>query len=803
MNEYIASPIDIDPNTQFHDGVISLKKHNDFLLALLEFTSSLIESTTIEQVLDQLVNHTIESMNFEDCVIYLVDPDGESLYQKAAYGPKNDRKHGVKNPIKLRIGEGVVGHAAENLEYVLVNDTREDKRYVVDDEARLSELAMPIVYHDKLLGVLDSGHSCAHFFKPYHIKMMRAIVSVLATKIVNCTTISRLETTIEELEYSRKLQESLYKISALAHTSNNLNNFYAQLHQELIPLLNTQNFFICLQDKLSGEIRFPYLYDENNGSSFILESNQAGLKKSLIARVLETQQPLQLDKKQLIALQKQGKGLTYGGIPSFWLAIPFEVNESHCGAVAVQSMRPGAKLTLRERRLLEYVAQHLSEAIRYRKQQKQLHFQALHDGLTGLPNRSLFEDRVNHALGIISRKDKQKIAVLFLDLDNFKTVNDSYGHHVGDRLLKIIAQTIQIELRDADTLSRLGGDEFTILLEDLSQDDIAVTITKRIIKKLAEPILINDIPISISVSIGISLSTAETLDAKAMIKQADLAMYQSKNAGKNTYFVFDEDLNATHNNFRKIRHELGVALEKKQLILYYQLVMDIQNHQPVGFEALLRWQHPDKGLLTPASFIQVVEESDIILQIDSYILEMAVKQLIEWRREFTKPLYVSVNISGRQFSHKSFYHEVKRIIQLYQLPKNSLCLEVTERILIDNIAKAIVLLKKLKRLGVRILLDDFGTGYSSLSYLHQLPFDVLKIDKSFVQDMGDKLSESSIVNSIMTLAHSLNMQVIAEGIENKIQLDLLKNIDCPFGQGYYLSYPLEMSKTYSLLKQFN
>ncbi len=380
-------------------------------------------------------------------------------------------------------------------------------------------------------------------------------------------------------------------------------------------------------------------------------------------------------------------------------------------------------------------------------------------------------------------------------------MNDSFGHDVGDKLLKEIGLRIIKELCQSDTLSRLGGDEYAVLLENICKPDLAITIAKRIIKKINQVFNIEGLQIYTSTTIGVVIADEQCLDSSKMIRHADLAMYHAKKAGKNTYYIYNKSLEVEEKNVRQIRHELEQALLNNELILHYQIVMDIQNQVPVGFEALLRWNHPTKGLLSPGSFIQIAEESELILEMDKFMLEQAIKQLLEWREEFNFPMYVSVNISGRQFAHKAFYQEVTRLIKKYQLPKNSLCLEITERVLIDNLRKASLLLNKLKKLGIRILLDDFGTGYSSLSYLHQLPFDVLKIDRSFVNAMGDVVLDNSIINTIMTLANTLNMEVIAEGIENEEQLKLLRDIDCPYGQGYFLSYPLEPSKIHDLLRK--
>ncbi|MBV9868758.1 MAG: EAL domain-containing protein [Abitibacteriaceae bacterium] len=466
--------------------------------------------------------------------------------------------------------------------------------------------------------------------------------------------------------------------------------------------------------------------------------------------------------------------------------------------------------------LVEHKGQYLfsafiSDITERKKSEEQLQQSALFDALTGLPNRTLFMDRLGLMVKRAKRHPEVGFAVLFIDLDNFKVVNDSMGHTVGDQLLIAVARRLEPCLRPGDTVARLGGDEFTILLEDSGDLTAATHVAERIQNTLAAPFTLNDRPLFISASIGIAGGELHLTDQdvptdylEALLRDADTAMYRAKAQGRASYAVFD---NAMHEQAVARLHleaDLRQALEREEFEAHYQPIMQLDNNRVIGFEALVRWQHPERGLISPAVFIPVAEETGLIMQVDRWVLRAACQRLAAWQQEFPAepPLTVSVNLSGRHFGHPDLIKDIKRVLQETQLNPATLKLEITESAIIDNPQSAASVLQQLQALGVQLSIDDFGTGYSSLSYLHRLPFNTLKIDRSFVREMSNS-DAGEIVRTIIALAHNLNLDVVAEGIETPEQVAQLKILDCEYGQGFLFSKPLNIQAAQSLLAVAN
>jgi diguanylate cyclase (GGDEF)-like protein/PAS domain S-box-containing protein len=421
--------------------------------------------------------------------------------------------------------------------------------------------------------------------------------------------------------------------------------------------------------------------------------------------------------------------------------------------------------------------------------EEQLEHQAFHDTLTGLANRALFVDRVEHALAR-SERDAGSLAILFLDLDDFKTINDSLGHEWGDRVLVEVAARLERTLRPADTVARLGGDEFAILLESASLED-AIHVVERIIQPLEEPILQEAKTILLHASFGIALTEGRRWSGADLLRNADVAMYAAKARGGGGFEVFQPDMHIAALRRLEIHAQLQQAIHDRQFVLHYQPIIDLGTGRTVAVEALIRWDHPTRGLVPPLEFIPVAEESDLIVQIGRWVLEEACHQVGVWQRESPSdpPLTVNVNVSGKQFQHPRLVDEVAEVLRTSGIAPSSLTLEITESLLIQDTEGAVARLQELKALGVRVAVDDFGTGYSSLGYLQRFPIDTLKIDKAFVDAIGAGAEGSAIVRAIISLGESLSMGVSAEGIESAEQLALLQDLRCDLGQGFYFSKP--------------
>jgi diguanylate cyclase (GGDEF)-like protein len=442
--------------------------------------------------------------------------------------------------------------------------------------------------------------------------------------------------------------------------------------------------------------------------------------------------------------------------------------------------------------------------ITHRKEaEKQIQHLAFYDHLTGLPNRQLLVDRMQMALN--SRPRKQNLgALLFIDLDNFKTLNDALGHDVGDMLLKQVAGRLSEWVRDGDTVARFGGDEFVVMLDNLSNNSQeaasqAQIVGNNILEAFRRPFQLDKHEQYTTPSIGIALFNSESTSVEAILKRADIAMYQAKSSGRNTMRFFDPVMQSIIDERVELEINLRLALRQKQLLLLYQSQVD--HHGTIlGFEALIRWQDPVKGMISPASFIPLAEETGLILPIGLWVLEAACLQLVAWAgSDLTSPLSISVNVSAKQFKQPDFEAQVISIIKSTDANPNKLKLELTETMLVDNLEDIIDKMTALKKIGVRFSLDDFGTGYSSLSYLKRLPLSQLKIDQSFVRNICSDANDAAIACTIITLGKTLGLSVIAEGVETPAQKNFLNINGCSNYQGYLFSKPLPIGEVNLML----
>ncbi len=425
-----------------------------------------------------------------------------------------------------------------------------------------------------------------------------------------------------------------------------------------------------------------------------------------------------------------------------------------------------------------------------REAEQKIEFLAYHDALTGLPNRVLLEDRVRQGIGMAERSGTG-LALVFLDLDNFKKINDSLGHAAGDALLKEVALRLKRCVRDTDTISRQGGDEFVILLHDLQGGvDSCTPVLGKIMETLQEPYNWEGNELSTSASIGISLFPEDGHDFETLRKNADMAMYRAKEAGRNTYRFFDEEMDDEAVEHLLMRSGLRRALERGEFELHYQPQIELRTGQVIGAEALLRWQHPEYGLVSPSRFIPVAEDSGLIVPIGEWVLREACRQAGAWQRAGLPPLVVAVNLSAVQFRRGSVEETVTRALAAAGLPPAQLELELTETILIQNVEQVLASVRRLKQLGVKLSIDDFGTGYSSLSYLKRFDIDKLKIDQSFIRDLASDPDDAAIVRAIIQMAHSLDLLAIAEGVETVDMLQQLKAFGCDEAQGYHFARPM-------------
>lgn len=639
---------------------------------------------------------------------------------------------------------------------------------------------------------------------------------------VNART-KELMAQIREREKSELLQESLYRISELTMDIElDIDTFYSKVHNIIGQLINAQNFFIAKYEQVSNTLSFSYYVDEN---SYKLKTDFQPRKLSNFYSelVLRRRETVLLTYQEMMSLYREGVTKKPQDDIHSWLGVPLVYSGKLLGVMVLQSYNDKTTYNQQDAELLHFVSNHVSAAIKrrdladferrshelleqqvklrtlaledeitHRKQaEKLLQHTAAHDSLTGLPNRTVFLDLLNHAIACAKRKANFSFAVLFLDLDRFKVVNDSLGHHAGDVLLKILARELLAIVRSQDTVARLGGDEFVILIEDLASNDEAFEVAQRITEFLQQPFTIDNQLVYIGTSIGISFSNERYDNADTMIRDADTAMYHAKDNGRGRYEVFDDSMHHKVQNALSLEADIREAIAWQEFIPYFQPIIKLDNQQLKGFEALARWKSTKRGFVYPNDFIPLAEDTGLIQAIDMQIIEISCQQLKIWQNELgCDDLYVSCNLFANQFFSTSLPQDIEKILQNTGLSPHNLRVELTERALLEDSEIVLTNMQALKNMGVKILLDDFGTGYSSLGYLHRFPIDVLKIDRSFISNVHEHDNHRAIIKTIVDLANNLQMSTVGEGIENLVDAQLLQQMDCVYGQGYYFAKPM-------------
>jgi diguanylate cyclase (GGDEF)-like protein/PAS domain S-box-containing protein len=476
---------------------------------------------------------------------------------------------------------------------------------------------------------------------------------------------------------------------------------------------------------------------------------------------------------------------TFGAASS--LAVVIDGKNRPFGVLDVHATEPH-RFTAKDVPFVQAAANVLADAIERHAADQALRYRVLHDSLTGLPNRLSFVDALGDALSKASISGSP-VGILFLDLDHFKLINDSLGHHAGDALLRVVAPRLRAHLRPGDVVARFGGDEFGILIDRLADEGEALAIADRVASAFTQPFSIDGVDHFVSASIGVAVAGASeerNVNAELLIRDADAAMYRAKEGGRARCVLFDAEMRAGAMRRLEVERELREAIDRDELALFYQPVLNLRSGEITGLEALVRWRHPERGTLDPADFVSIAEDSGLIEPIGRWVQERACRQALAWHqlRPDSRPFDVAVNLSARQVSHRDLPATVEEIIARTGLDPVHLRLEITESVLVEESATAISSLHALNELGVRLVLDDFGTGYSSLAYLNRFPFHALKIDRSFVEALGIEQEPTAIVEAIIGMARALSLEVIAEGVESEVQLSELRRLGCDYAQGH-------------------
>jgi len=626
-----------------------------------------------------------------------------------------------------------------------------------------------------------------------------------------------LQQEIVERQRAEHLQTALFRIAELATAHIDHGEFYRRVHGVVGELLNAQNFYIALLSDDRQQLLFPYAVDAK-----LRPPPSRPLGRGLSEYVLRRGTALRADNADIEELERSGEIVAgRSGSPSTcWLGVPLIVGDEVIGLVTVQSYDADVSYGPSEQELLSFVATQVANSLTRRRAaealhrayeqlehrveertlalrkeiierervQDQLKHQVMHDPLTGLPNRSYLRDRIDRVLSTPASGTRPRCALLYMDVDRFKIINDSLGHLAGDEVLREVATRLSGCVRHPDLVARLSGDEFAILLESVEQPADANVVAQRVMDALAEPMPAGGKELQVAVSVGIAIGDGRYLTADEVLRDADIALYRAKELGRKRYQLFDETLARSVVDVLTLEGELRQALKHGQFEPHFQAICRLEDRAVVGYEALIRWNHPQRGLLLPGDFLKIAEDSGLIEAIDWHMFEISCQRL---RRQERTDTFMTLNVSAMHLRHDNFDSRLIELLERTGLPPTRVVVEVTEGALLDDPERVRTTLERLRAAGVGAALDDFGTGYSSLSYLHSLPLRILKIDRAFVNelDKGANTSSTTVVAAVLALARALDIDVVAEGIETEIQYAALHAMGCAMGQGYWIGRP--------------
>ena len=580
---------------------------------------------------------------------------------------------------------------------------------------------------------------------------------------------------ITERKRAEKVQSAIYRIADAATRAQSLPELLESVHSTIGELMDARNFFVALKDGEGVNFTFPYFRDEADEHRLLVP-----IKDSLSGHVIAGGVPVLLNEAEMRALEAGG-GRRVGPVAVSWIGVPLTIRDSSFGILVIQSYREDVRYTEADRDLLSYVSRHIAEAIdRQRKDDKIEHI-AFHDGLTGLPNRLLFEDRLTTALRQSERRHAP-LCVLFVDLDRFKVINDSLGHPTGDEVLRETAKRLAESLRDGDSLARRGGDEFLVLLPDTPPQG-AAQVAQHLIDAVRAPMHCGGHDLTISASCGIAVYPENGADTEALLKASDIAMYRAKEAGRDGYRLFNPAMNAAAQRRLTVETKLRRSIVNGQIGPQFQPILDAVTGRVVGAEALLRWSPLATGTMPPKEFIHVAEQSGLIVTLGAFVLREALRHAKTWPISHGAPMRLSINIAARQVQDPECVKLILDALREEVFPTDRLQLELSESTQLTEDASAVDRLRALKAEGVSIAIDDFGVGYSSLSRLRHLPFDTLKIDGTFIHDIGER-GGGAVAGAVISLGQNLGLDVIAEGVETEAQKTQLLSRGCSLMQGF-------------------
>lgn len=778
VEDYLSKPIDPD---QLNDSIARalsesrlrrekqrlnarLEAQVSWLTALAKVGQSVTSSLDLDEVLRRIVEAGVLLTRAEEGFLALLDEGSDQLYLRAVKNIDEERS----KTLRLPVHDSLVGEVMRTgRPYRSTRDPDDEPLKVSTGFLVHSLLHVPLSYKGKKMGVLtvDNHTSNRPFVEADEIKLT-SLADYAAVAIENARLYEQAQ---DEIDERTRVQEALRESEErymLAVTGANDGLWDWDLKTNRIYFSPRWKSLLGYEPDEIGD-------DPDEWFERIHPDDVERVKLDISAHIhgvnthFESEHRIQHKNSAFRWMLTRGCAVT--------------------GADGNAYRMAGSQTDITDRKIAE---------------ERLLH-NAFHDTLTDLPNRALFTDHLRHAIARAQRREDYQFAVLFLDLDRFKDVNDSLGHMIGDKLLVAFARVLAEGLRDTDIVARLGGDEFAILLEDVQEPKATIRVAEWIKEKLANPFHLEENEVYATVSTGIVLSNPEYANPDDMLRDADIAMYYAKANGKDRFEIFDTVMRETIMERLTLEADLRGALERKELLLNYQPIVSLENGQLVGFEALVRWQHPKRGLMYPLEFIPLAESTGMIIDLDRWVLTEACTQMHAWQQIYTTepPLTISVNFSSKQIAQPDIVAIIEQVLDDTGLDSRSLKIEITENTIMAHNEQTLTQLHAIQDLGVHIQIDDFGIGFSSLSYLSQFPVNALKIDQAFVGKMSEEESSLKIVHSIVSLSHNLALGVIAEGVETDAQLDHLKSLGCEYGQGFLVSTPLPKPDVEYLLEQ--
>jgi diguanylate cyclase (GGDEF)-like protein/PAS domain S-box-containing protein len=615
-----------------------------------------------------------------------------------------------------------------------------------------------------------------HFLR--RIDGRRILVEVLGRRVTfgDKPAVQSVIRDITERRRADKSQAAIYRIADASARASSLSGLLESVHSAVGELMDARNFIIALIDPSGENFTFPYYRDEQETAP-----TSVPIRATFCSRLLEDGRPLLVDRAQIDGLRAQGVPV-FGPSAVSWIGVPLRARDTTFGVLVVQSYREGIRYTEADRDLLSYVSHHIADAIDRQRKEDQIEHMAFHDGLTGLPNRLLFEDRLTNALAQAERRHAP-LSILFVDLDRFKVINDSLGHPVGDEVLKVVGKRLADGLRDGDSLARRGGDEFLVLLPD-TRPEGAASVAQKLIDSVRAPMHCGGHDLTISASCGIAVFPENGPDTESLLKAADLAMYRAKEGGRDAYRLFNPEMNEAARRRLTVETRLRRSIARREIGPHFQPILDAVSGRVVAAEALLRWSPFATLTMPPKEFIPVAEQSGLIVSLGAFVLREALQYAVDWPESRGRAIRVAINVAARQIQDPACVDLILEGLGAASFPPGRLQLELSESTQITEDEAAVERLRALKREGISIAIDDFGVGYSSLSRLRHLPFDTLKIDGTFIKDISTDEGSGAVAGAVISLGRNLDLEVIAEGVETEAQKAHLLSRGCSLMQGY-------------------